>query len=72
MKMFHLNASNVVWPLLKTFHTHDGLTGPKRYLILNPDKPRCSIVVYCPTVKPTIATLTTIATGKRPGVLQTN
>ncbi len=46
------------------FFTHDGLTGPKRYLILNPDKPRCGIVVYCPTVKPTIATLTTIATGK--------
>ncbi len=46
------------------FLTHDGLTGPKRYLILNPNKSRCGIVVYCPTVKPTIATLTTIATGK--------
>ena len=46
------------------FFTHDGLTGPERYLILNPDKPRCGIVVYCPTVKSTIASLTTIATGK--------
>ncbi len=44
--------------------THDGLTGPKRYLILNPDMPRCGIVVNCPTVKSTIATLMTIATGK--------
>ena len=41
-----------------------GLTGPERYLILNPDKPRCGIIVYCPIVKSTIASLTTIATGK--------
>ncbi len=46
------------------FFTHDGLTGPKRYLILNPDEPRCNIIVYCPVVKSTIASLTTIATGK--------
>ncbi len=45
------------------FFTHDGLTGPERYLILNPDEPRCSIIVYCPAVKSTIAALTTIATG---------
>ncbi len=47
----------------KTAYQHNGLTGSKRYLILNPDKPRCGIVVYCPTVKSTIASLTTIATG---------
>ncbi len=46
------------------FLTHDGFTVPKRYLILNPDKPRCGITIYRPIMKSTIATLTTIATGK--------
>ena len=63
MKVFNLNASGVVLPLLKTFFTHDGLTGPKN-LILNPDEPRCGIIVYRSTVKSTIPSLTTIATGK--------
>ncbi len=46
------------------FFIHDGLTGPKRYLILNPDEPRCGIVVYWPTIESIIASLTTIAIGK--------
>ncbi len=46
------------------FFTHDGLTGPKKYLILNPDEPRCGIIVYRSTMKSTITSLMTIATGK--------
>jgi hypothetical protein len=53
MIVLNLGASNVVQPLFKTLFTHNGLTGAKRYLILNPNEPRCSVIVDSSTIETT-------------------
>ena len=64
MQMCYFNASNDIQPLLNAFFAYDGLTGPKTYLILNPDKSRCSIIIYCSTMKSSIGPFLTITNGK--------
>jgi hypothetical protein len=65
MIVLDLGTRNVVQLLLKPFIAHDGLTGAKRYLILNLDEPRCGIIVDSPTIK--LTTTLTIACGKPAG-----
>ncbi len=64
MVVLNLDANNVIQPLLESLLAHDGLTGAKRYLILNPNEPRCGIIIDRPAIKSTISSLVTIPAWK--------
>ena len=45
-------------------NAHDSLTSAEKYLILNPEEPRCGIIINSPDIESTIRSLATVPAWK--------